>query len=260
VIKLKLPDAISRISTTLRNKLSARAERSQAKRDAGVSANEPQPLAARRPGAGVASSNNSASRTDLNQAEYNLGAIRKITRQVLDWFYARSGREQALVLATIVFVLVTLANQAYTPLSTAFSDQAQELAALERNATATPAVIERYGRLHARREQLEKRFKEIEFKDGALSYIENLVRQQPGVAPGFDIRESSPRSFGKAYQQQPFLVRFQTTNAQGLVEFLKSVVRGERSLLITKLEIQKPRRGDRLEVDLELNTIKKSEV
>jgi hypothetical protein len=150
------------------------------------------------------------------------------------------------------------ANQLAAPIQGAFSAQEQRLAELERFANATPAVVERFSRLKSRREQLEARFREIEFKEGALSYIENLVRQQPGVAPGFDIREGTPRSFGKAFEQLPFGVRFQTTSASGFVDFLKSVARGERSLLITKLEIQKPRRGDRLEVDLELNTIRQA--
>lgn len=178
--------------------------------------------------------------------------------KVIAWFRALSHRERSIVVAGAVLILAIGADQMYSPLEEMFSAQADKLAAYQRNATATPAVVERYARLRSRREQLEKRFKEIEFKEGALSYIENLVRQQPGVAPGFDIREGSPKSFGKFYQQQPYLVRFQTTNATGLVEFLKSVARGERSLLISKLEIQKPRRGDRLEVDLELNTIRKA--
>lgn len=178
--------------------------------------------------------------------------------KVIAWFRALSIRERSIVVAGAVLILAIGADQLYSPIEEIFAEQAEKLAAFQRNATATPAVVERYARLRSRREQLEKRFKEIEFKEGALSYIENLVRQQPGVAPGFDIREGSAKSFGKFYQQQPYLVRFQTTNATGLVEFLKSVARGERSLLISKLEIQKPRRGDRLEVDLELNTIRKA--
>ncbi len=182
--------------------------------------------------------------------------IIELTRKGVAWFYALSQREQGMVVAGALVLMVVGLNQAYTPIRDVYTHQADRLAELHRHATAAPAVVERYSRLGARREQLEKRFKEIEFKEGALSYIENLVRQQPGVAPGFDIREGTPKAFGKSFEQQPFLVRFQTTNAAGFVEFLRSVTRGERSLLISKLEIQKPRRGDRLEVDLELNTIR----
>jgi hypothetical protein len=177
---------------------------------------------------------------------------------VSNWFRSLSEREKGLVLGGVLVLLMIGANQLAAPIQGAFSAQEQRLAELERFANATPAVVERFSRLKSRREQLEARFREIEFKEGALSYIENLVRQQPGVAPGFDIREGTPRSFGKAFEQLPFGVRFQTTSASGFVDFLKSVARGERSLLITKLEIQKPRRGDRLEVDLELNTIRQA--
>lgn len=179
-----------------------------------------------------------------------------LIKKGIAWFHALSQREQSIVVTGVVVLVAIGLNQAYTPISDAFGRQDDRLAELQRYASAAPAVIERYSRLGARKEQLEKRFKEIEFKEGALSYIENLVRQQPGVAPGFDIREGTTKEFGKSFEQQPFIVRFQTTNAAGFVEFLRSVARGERSLLISKLEIQKPRRGDRLEVDLELNTIR----
>lgn len=172
-------------------------------------------------------------------------------------FQGLTKREKAIILVAAVVVAFMGLYQIYEPIRASFRSQSERLATLEANMKGVGLSIERYMKFKARRDKIEEDYKGIEFKEGALSHLENLVRSKAGIATGFTIKDNPPKEFAGNYEQTPFNIKFTTTNLESLIEFLKELARGPRPLIISKIDLQKSRFADRLEVDVDASSIRR---
>jgi len=169
-----------------------------------------------------------------------------------------SRREQMLITLAVVVAGIMGIYSIYEPISDAFDHQAIALAEAQGRSKSIPGTLEKYLKLKARRDAIESRYRKVEFEEGALSHLENLIRAKALVSSGFTIKDSAPRPFGGNYEQVPFSVRFSTSNLETLVDFLNEVVHGSRPLILGRLALQKSRVGDRLEVELDVSNLRKT--
>lgn len=173
--------------------------------------------------------------------------------------YARfSARERALVIAATSTVFIIASYLVYEPIANAFSGQAMAIADAEQNVKRISLELERYAKYETRRREIESRYKEVEIKEGALSYLETLLKEKGGVRSGFTIKDSPGREFGGDFEQVSFSVKFSTTDYERLLQFLKELVYGARPLILSKLDVQMNRRQTALDVDLEVSTIRRT--
>lgn len=175
------------------------------------------------------------------------------------WYGKLSKRERHLLSAPLIVVALLLVYVIlYRPVASAFAAQRSELAEADLEIKRISALLDKYTRLRAKRQEIENQYREIEIKEGGLTLLENLIRTKLDAAPGsFTIKErdNPSREFGGNYEQQPFNVRFNTTDLGKLVYFLQEMVHGPKPLILRKIDIR--RRGERLEVDLDVSSIRR---
>ncbi len=168
-------------------------------------------------------------------------------------------RERWLVLGGIVIVAIALVIKLSEPVIDGLNNSEVALIESQSRVKLVPATIEKYLKLKQRREAVEKRFREVEFKEGPLSFLEKLVQEKAGVAKTeIDIKPGPERPFGGSYEQLTHTVRFKTADLGALVGFLKELARGPRPMIIARIDIKRSRLGDKLEVDLDVSSLRKS--
>jgi hypothetical protein len=172
-------------------------------------------------------------------------------------FTALSRREQLLISSAAAVAVFVGVYSVLEPISEAFDHQAVELVEAQGRTKSVSGTLERYLKLKAKREAIEGRYRKVEFEDGALSHLENLIRTKALVASGFTIKDSPSRPFGGNYEQVPLTVRFSTANFEALIDFLNEVVHGPRPLILGRLSLQRSRMGDRLDVELDVSNLRK---
>ncbi|NDC39813.1 MAG: hypothetical protein EBZ48_17565, partial [Proteobacteria bacterium] len=143
-------------------------------------------------------------------------------------FAALSRREQSLIVAAALVAGFVGVYSIYEPIGAAFDHQAVELAEAQNRAKSVPGTLERFLKFQAKRDAIEGRYRKVEFEEGALSHLENLIRTKAMISSGFTIKDSSPRPFGGSYEQVPLAIRFSTSNLETLVDFLNEIVHGSR--------------------------------
>ena len=168
-----------------------------------------------------------------------------------------SARERALAVIAGLSIVTVLGYQSVTWVSTQFQEQDQRLTESKKNLERAAVLLDSYVKLSARKQQIEKEYQQIELKEGGLAYLEKLVREEAGVTEGFKIVDSPPKPFGGGYEQTSFAITFGEPNLDKLVSFLTALVKGRQPFILSKLDVQKSRRGDRLDVDIEASGIRK---
>lgn len=172
-------------------------------------------------------------------------------------FQALTQREKIIIYVSLVVVAFMGLYQVYEPVRRVFTQQMQQISDLEAVMKNVGPSVERYVKFKARRDSIEEEYKEVEFKEGALSHLETLVRNKAGISTGFTIKDTPPREFGGNYEQTLFSIRFTTTNLQALIDFLQELIHGSRPLIVSKIDIQKSRFADRLEVEVDASSIRR---
>jgi hypothetical protein len=173
-------------------------------------------------------------------------------------FVGLSSRERGLILVASIAVGCMGLYQIYEPVNALFLSQNQRISSLEENVKALGPSLERYAKLRARKDIIEQEYREVEFKEGALSHLENLVKSKAGISTGFTIKDSPPKEFGGDYEQTSFSIKFTTSNLPSLIEFLRELAYGTRPMILGRLDIQRSRFAERLEVDLEVSSIRRA--
>ena len=166
-----------------------------------------------------------------------------------------SAREKIIVSIACGMIAITLAYQVYKPVRNAFQDQARRAERIQEQLKPVSTAIARYSRLKARKAAIELAYKEVEIKEGMLSNLENLVRNQAGISSGFTIHDRPEKTIGDNYRQAPFSIKFVITDFPRLISFLKELVHGEHPMILTKLDLKKRPAGDALEVEMEVNSV-----
>ena len=189
-----------------------------------------------------------------------IATLQRYSTLAKEQFSKLSRREQGIVAAGVLFVVAMCCYWIYLPISESFAEVNKHFLDAQIRAKASAGALERYLKLKARKDAIETQYREVEFKEGALSHLENLIRNKAGIASGFTIKDGQPRPFSGVYEQLPISMKFSTTNVPALVDFLKEIVHGTRPLILSRMDISKPRRGDRLDVDIDVSSLRKAEV
>ncbi len=159
------------------------------------------------------------------------------------YYLKLSQREKLLIISFFTLAVIILIQQAYLPVQSAFARQKVELERIERDAETITFLLDRHLRLMIRKEEIESSYREVEMKEGVLSYLETLIRDKGGIESGYQLRDNQPRDFAGQYEQTPFTIRFSTTSLPRLVDLLTEIVHGPRPLILTRLDM---RRGSRI--------------
>lgn len=139
-----------------------------------------------------------------------------------------------------------------------FAEQHTRLEDGEKAVRATGPLLERYVKLKTRRDAIEREYRGVEIKEGAYAHIENLIRSKLGISSGFTIKDNPPKEMGGDFEQITYSIKFPVPTLQPLIDFLKEIVHGQRPLLLSRLDIAKRGRGDKLEIELDVVSIREA--
>lgn len=170
-----------------------------------------------------------------------------------------SPREQFILLGLFIFLFSTATYLLGGQLSTAFSTQAAQLAEAELNLKRTTILLDKYGKLSAKRTSIQNRYLQLEVKEGegARTLLDKLLRAKAGTTTNLSIVDGQRKAFTGEFERFPLTVKFQTADLTSLVNFLYEAIYGPRPLLVSRLEIQRNRAGDRLDVDLDVSSLQR---
>ena len=178
-------------------------------------------------------------------------------QSALTKFKALTQREKIIIIVAVCAAVFMGLYQIYEPIRESFKAQTAKLVTLDENMRGVGVSIERYMKLKARRDKIEAEYKGIEFKEGALSHLETMLRSKSGITNGFQIKDNQPKEFAGNYEQTPFNIKFTTVSLDSLIDFLKELTHGPRPLIVSKIDLQKSKFADRLEVDIDASSIKR---
>jgi len=167
-----------------------------------------------------------------------------------------SRREKLLVLFAVIFVAVSALNLIYGPIRDALVRQEDRYNETTQQLQYVAAALSRYQKLQIRRDEIEREFREVEIEEGALSYLEELVKTKAGVVnPQISPRDI--REFGSEYEQAPFSIKFPIVDLNRLVQFLEELVQGKKPFILASLDIKRRPAGDSLDVELEVSSLRR---
>lgn len=168
-------------------------------------------------------------------------------------------REKILAILGVVIVLYIFSSSAYEKIQTKIASQNARLKKAQDELLALPYQLERYLLLKKRKENIETVYKEIEFADGFLTHIEELIREKAGVESSTDYKINAlpETEFGGDYIREPYRIEVFVTSLENLSAFLKSLVAEENPLVMTKLNIKKAPNKTKLIVQIDVSNFRK---
>ena len=168
-----------------------------------------------------------------------------------------SGRERAALGVLALFVVGLVMQQLFSSIDGAFAEQQARLEKANGDRKALPFVLDRYLKLESKKKAIEQAYKEVQVVEDPLAQLESLLKSKSSVDKTFSINDVAPKRFGGSYEQHSFAVRFSIMDYPQLVELLKELVTGPKPFMLKNLRITKTRGGQRLEVDLDVSSIKR---
>lgn len=169
-------------------------------------------------------------------------------------FSKLSGRERLIVLLALGVVLSFLGSSGYSKVTDIFGEQARLLEEAENQAQSVPGLLSNYAKLTQRREEIKNRYKQFERREGTLSYLEKLIQNKSSETPL--IVEGQPQQFGVQFEQVKFTItRIRVNSMENLADLLSELVSGKQPFLITRLQIDRPYSGNRVDVELDVVSI-----
>ena len=166
-----------------------------------------------------------------------------------------SPRERWLGLAALVVVfLMAFTSLIVKPFKIAFAEQSSEFTELTTTYDVVPEILSQYGKLVARRKEIEGFYEKIDLKSDPLTYIERLLKdvaQVPAGAYSVTPRDGVP--LGERYAHKMYSVQFETTNQQSLAKFLKELTTGSQPMLLSQINVDKRLSSESLRVQLEVS-------
>lgn len=170
-----------------------------------------------------------------------------------------TARERLIVGGAITLLVLFVLVKTIEATRDSFAAQSQRLQQVEGELERLTRYANRYLRLRSQKEAIEAGYREVQIEEGVLSHLEALIKEKAGVTTGFSINDLAVRPFGGGFEQAPFNVKFSTSELSKLVDFLSELVNGPKRLILSKLTIRKSRRGDRLDVELDVSSIRRTE-
>jgi hypothetical protein len=181
----------------------------------------------------------------------------KYKDKIIDWYKGLSIREKVLILGGLTALSPIFLNELiFKPVSGVISSQSAQLEQLKADFKTVPHILDRYKKVSTKKEEIEKEFQQVEIKEGEQTLLENILSGK--VEPGFDINPGQVRSFGGSYVQSPFTVRFSISSLSALIDLLTEISTGAKRMLLTSLSVSKDPSGDKLRVEITVNSIRKT--
>ena len=178
-----------------------------------------------------------------------------IWRSLSEIYRKFSPREKFIVGICGAIVVLFLANELYAPVAEAFENQTLEVEQAKNALDLVAPEIQRYKKLKTKRDEIENKYRQVEFQEGVLSHLEKLINEKLGLTSGaFTITDKS-QDFGAEYTQRIFTIKFKVTNMAKFVDFLKEIVKGPKPLLLSRVDATKSYTGDRLDVEIDASSL-----
>ncbi|RMD87139.1 MAG: hypothetical protein D6808_01965 [Candidatus Dadabacteria bacterium] len=180
----------------------------------------------------------------------------KSLNSIADYYSSLTQREKIFVGVGVATLIAIALIYAISSVQEVFRKTHSEIERLTKNYATVQILADRYARLEAKLRNLEKEFRRKGRSGGVRSYLEKALRTVAGLSPGeYSIKPGAIRNLGKNYKQAPFTIRFNSTSLKKVVAFLKDIVQSDSSLLITKLDITKGRRSERLTIIVDVTSV-----
>ena len=183
-------------------------------------------------------------------------ALAPLQQRATTYYRGLSGREQQILVACGAIIVVALVSWGWGAATEAFDDQYRRIAQVEQQLSKLASEVDQYSKWKGRKDAIEKRFRQVEIKEGVASYLETLLRTKAEVSKGFSIKDLGASEFGKDFQQESYSVTFSTSNLAALVAFLKELTFGERPVVLSRLDLEMPSHRTALDVRLEVAAIR----
>lgn len=177
-----------------------------------------------------------------------------INSAIANFMEKRSPRERLLVVGGLAaFLVVVVGPAVVSPAIEAFEAQSKEIEELDKTYRITPDILARYGRLVARRKEVESFYDKVDLASNPLSYLEQLLRDQAKAADGYSVTPRDGTPLGTRYLHKIFSVSFQTVSMEDLARFFKTLTEGEQPMLVTQVQLDKRTAGEVLRVQMEVS-------
>lgn len=170
------------------------------------------------------------------------------------WF-ERSAREKTLLSGLGAFFAAMLIwPLIIRPISGVFSRQSQELEELTLTYSAAPDILARYAKLTTRRKELEKFYSGVDISSDPLSYLEKLLRDTARASVNeYTVNPREGANLGGKYAHKLFMVNFKSSSLENVAAFLKELTSGPQPMLVSQINLDKPRAASTLNVQLEVS-------
>jgi hypothetical protein len=177
-----------------------------------------------------------------------------------DWYATLEQRERYLFIGMSAFLLSMLLYFFAQFLVVTANRRIDISNRLDADIATLPTELDRFIKLQQRQTRTEEYFKSIVADDANVEgYLETLIKDKTGITNirEFTIEQQAPSSFAGTYTRVPRRVRFSITQFNSLIDFLTEVVKGKQPLLLSTLKLERDRRGDRIAVELIIDSIQR---
>ena len=173
-----------------------------------------------------------------------------------DWLKKLSKREKALVLFALGFVSLFAIALIVTPVNKAFYDQRARLEQTKLDLKNMGQHLAQYRKLKFRRDKIEAKFRNIEFKEGELSYLERVARERLGAGASLILDAKEVQKYGGSFEQAPFVMRVKVDSLKNMTELLRDLVTGPQAFLLTELSIERSSSSGALDARVSVSSIR----
>jgi hypothetical protein len=184
----------------------------------------------------------------------------RATTIATDWYSSLEQRERYLFIGMSAFLLSMVVYLVGEQVVAVGTKRMESSAHLDADVAALPGELDRFIKLQQRQARTEEYFKSIVADDRNIEgYLETLIKDKTGITNirEFTIEQQAPSSFAGTYTRVPRRVRFSITQFNSLIDFLSEVVKGKQPLLLSTLKLERDRRGDRIAVELVIDSIQR---
>ena len=138
------------------------------------------------------------------------------------------------------------------------SSQESELSSRLSDLVRLKDLLERYRKLSARAEQIEKTYARAQFStEEVFAEVEKIIRGAIG-GDGYELRPSqSPVSVSSTVEQQLFTLRLKSVTLEQMVKILFELEQGKAPLFLGKLEVTKAVQKGSFVVAVELSSLRR---
>ena len=167
-----------------------------------------------------------------------------------------SAREQLLVVAVILGMLLWGCYELEKKVEGIFTVQSKQLESLRSANKFLPMKIVSYQTLIKKREKVEERFRNSPADFSIRPYIEEVFQSKLGTKGStLQITEQKASDLGERFIQLPHIVRFQVTEVEALVNFLKEITYGKQPLILSDIDLDRAFSGDKISVSIRVSSI-----